>query len=141
MRRILGLVTSAFLFRCATPEYQAYKENSNYRVGYTDTKLTSSMYRVKYVDVDSQKAYKNFMRRASQITLDNGFKYFDLKDVGALKENSINMGLGYGHSIDMALNQYEATIVMRKDRGSDSMDASEFLSINPVPVRKTSSQK
>ena len=135
MKKLSLLIAFLGLFSCASvPYYQKVNENGLHRIGYTDSKLTDTMYRVKYLDTED--AYTKFLMRASQITLENNHNYFIVKDVGSLKENAKMMNLGYGHSKDFALPTYEATVVLLKEKTPDSFDANEILKNNPPRKKK-----
>lgn len=125
---------------CASPEYQKMGANGVHRTGYEDQKLGSTMYRIRYLDKDSQSAYKNFLRRASQITLENGFTHFRIKDTGPQKEGAIMVALSPGVASDWALPQYEATIILLKSSEPDSFDAKDILETNPIPKGRTASK-
>lgn len=113
---------------CATPEYQKAGANGTHRTGYSDFKVSDNSYRVKYLDNGSQKAYKNFMRRASELAIENGYRYFEIRDKGPMKESAKMVNLGSGVSQNWALDQYEATVVFKKKKDDDSIDAKEYLS-------------
>jgi hypothetical protein len=134
MKTILLLISSITLISCASvPYYQKVNENGFHRVGYTDTKISSNQWRVTYLDVNSADAYKKFLMRSSDLAKQNNKRYFTVKDVGASKENSMMLGIGYGSQVDIALPQYEATIVMCDKDTPNSFDAEDILSTNPIP--------
>lgn len=127
-------VSGMFLISCASvPYYQKMNENGFHRVGYDDTKIGSNQWRVTYLDLKSADAYKKFLMRSSDIAKQNGGRYFTVKDVGAGKENSMMMGIGYGSQVDLALPQYEATIVLCGKDTPNAIDAEDILATNPIP--------
>ena len=111
---------------CAVPAYQKEGANGTHRTGYSETKITNSMYRVRYLDVTSDKAYVNFLKRAAELTIQNGYSHFSLRDVGGEKENGPKAVIGYGIH-DLSLSKYEATVVFEKNDGDKSYSAKEIL--------------
>jgi hypothetical protein len=128
------LIVLAFLLSgCATPYYQRANEDGIHRTGYSEKRLTDTSYRIIYLDVKSEEAYTKFLMRSSQLTIENGFTHFTIKDAGANKENAQMMAI-YGGAFDMALPQYEATVMLWKGTVPDSFSAAEILKHNPIPT-------
>ena len=139
MKKLLLILVSLGLFSCGSvPYYQRENENGIHRIGYTDTKLTDTMYRVSYKDVSIGDPYKKFLMRSSQITINAGYKFFSTKDVGALKENAMNVSFSSGYSSDISLPMYQATIILSNENLPDSFDAAEVLKNNPMPIKNAS---
>jgi len=131
--KIMFFLTFLLAVGCAVPAYQRAGANGTHRTGYSEVRLSDNSYRVTYLDAKMDTVYINFMRRASELTLENGYKYFETKDEGATKENSHLVSLTYGHAVDMALPRREATVVFMKDKTPNSTDAEAFLKNNPIP--------
>jgi hypothetical protein len=135
MKYMLPLLV--ILSGCATPEYQRSGENGTHKLGYSEIKVTGDSYRITYIGSSQDNAYIGFMRRASELTLKDGYKYFVIKDVGPLKEAaSANNILIRGTTYDFSIPQYQATMVMKKQKPEDGVDAEEFLKTNPIPRKK-----
>ncbi len=115
-----------FITGCAVPAYQKEGANGTHRTGYSETKITSSMYRVRYLDVTPDKAYVNFLKRAAELTIQNGYSHFTLRDSSDQKENGPKAVIGYGIH-DLSLAKYEATVVFEKANNDKSYSASEIL--------------
>lgn len=90
------------------------------------------MFRVKYLDSESDKAYVNFLRRSSELALDNGFEFFSVKDNSAKLDNNNQVASG-GLIFATGLPEYEATIVLQKEKVADAFNAKELLLTNPIP--------
>lgn len=120
---------------CATPQYQKYMADNTYKVGYFDQKLSQTKYRVRYVDTTEEKALVGFMRRASQITLENGYRFFIEKDNGASRDSSTKWIIS-GVAHDASLPQYSGTIILTRNESENTVDAKEFLKTNPIPAKK-----
>ncbi|MGZ3725171.1 MAG: CC0125/CC1285 family lipoprotein [Pseudobdellovibrio sp.] len=133
MKSLLSLILTGLLTACAAPSYQRANADGTHRTGYSETRLTANSYRVIYLDGKADTVYVNFLKRASELTLENGYKYFITQDDGASKENSMNLGIGYGSTIDVALPRKEATVVFKNEKSDNAIDASEFLKNNPIP--------
>ena len=110
--------------------------NGTHRLGYEDFKVSKNQYRIKYLDVNSQKAYRGFMRRASTLTLENGFTHFTVAQQGANREADRNVKLTSGVTQNWALDQFEATVTMQNSPEGDATDAKEFLVANPILTPK-----
>ena len=123
------LAASMLLNGCMTvPSYQAAGANGVHRVGYSETRLMKNVYRVKYLGKDSQSAYKNFYRRSSELTIENGYSYFVVSDLNQDREQKAgSLKMSAWHSVDLSIPKYEGTVTMYKDQRKDSVDAREFL--------------
>ena len=117
---------------CATPGYQKAGADGLHRTGYTETKITETMYRVSYLDSQSDKAYQHFLRRAAELTVANNYKYFSTRDVGELKEQKLRIN---SMSESMNLPKYEATVEFQKEKIQGSFDAQEIIA-NQVQDKK-----
>lgn len=114
----------------SAPYYQKENANGIHRVGYSESKIDNNIYRVKYLDARDQ--YLKFLMRSSELTIQNGYKYFTIKDSANTKEGSVNVSTAPGVVADFALNEYEATIVMSNEKEKDSFDAKQILENNPI---------
>lgn len=127
MRNIFACLLIEFVFvGCATP-YQRVNGDGLHRTGYEETKLTTDKFRIRYLDKDSMLAYRRFLRRASEITLENGGKSFKILDQGANQERERGAVVG-GLYQSMALPQFEATIqIFQISPLENGFDARETL--------------
>lgn len=79
MKKIISIsLLSICLLGCQTP-YQA----DSFRGGYSETKLNDSMYSVTFRGngfTDEDTVNKYLLKRASELTLQNGYRYFAVID-------------------------------------------------------------
>lgn len=128
MKSLLVLSLLA-LFGCASvPEYQKAGADGWHRLGYEDMKVSSTQYRVKYLDASSQKAYRGFMHRAAELTVAAGYSNFKVSQIGDAHEAAMMVGLGAAAN-NWALDQYEATVTFVKAADVDTFDANEILAV------------
>jgi hypothetical protein len=119
----LTLFLFATIFATGCASTLGYRPaGGGYVIGYTDTKLTTNSYRVKYVGGEG-KTYALFLRRAAELTLSSGHSHFIVKD-----GTSADLHRGYVQGVAMNLPQYEATVVMLKAPTAEAVDAKEVLS-------------
>lgn len=131
MKKLLILVALVFC-GCAHPKYQRAGANGLHKTGYSETRISKNMYRVKYLDSESEMAYMNFLRRSAELSLENGFNFFEIKDAGSLRTSGNKMI--YANALmDMSLPQYEATIILHAEKENGRFDAKEILQTNPIP--------
>jgi len=120
---------------CMTvPKYNKAGEGG-FKVGYSEIKLTPNSFRIRYIDTDSSQCYMNFLRRASELTLGNNFKYFTVSDATNGRDSNAQAHMGYGFIADWSLPQYEATVLLVNVKSTNTMDPNEILSANPLPAK------
>jgi hypothetical protein len=154
--RLAGIALAAILLAgCATLEtpYQPAREGRGY--GYTDQKLESNRYRVRFVGNDStdREVVENYLLyRAAELTLQHGYDYFVVADQGTEAQRyhyqslsggfggwgryywGPRMGLGVGYGIVDAATEYEGSmeVVMFKGKKKES----EVKAFNAAEVKQ-----
>jgi len=124
--KVLVFLSLVFFASCGTVGYQKAGDNG-FRLGYSEVKLTKNKYRVKYLGKESTIVYKRFLKRCSEIAINNKYKYFTIKEVGSLTEG-VSIGVGIGRSFSSIQNpQYEATVVFSNKKSEDSFSAKELI--------------
>lgn len=81
-----------FFISCATP-YQKLRKNG----GYSDEKINDHVYRVTFQGnerTSDEKVYKYFLKRCSELTLENKFSYFIIIESEDLEKISTNISEG-----------------------------------------------
>lgn len=123
MEKFLLFVVSALVLAGCTTPYQKAGTNGFQRTGYEEVKISNDKYRVKYLDTDSMLAYKRFLKRSAELTLENCYSFFKIIDKGEMRESDKGImvrGTGFNSA---ALPQYEATIQLYSEKVDDVFDA------------------
>ena len=116
MRAILLLLVSITISGCATP-YQKVGANGVHRTGYSEMKVADNKYRVSYIEITPDKAYKGFMRRAAEIAKEQGQETFTVRDITTGKDAN-----GPG-----TLDQYAGVVILGDKLAKDSYQVALIL--------------
>lgn len=92
-------------------------------------KITSDMYRIKYIGVhreDSSKVYKQFLKRAAETTVANKASCFTVSDsrAGTFEEPLARFGTGIGEA---NLGTYEGTVTLQQNNSPGCIQATKIL--------------
>jgi hypothetical protein len=115
MRLLLLAMSFAFIMGCVSTGYKASGAKGT-PSGYVDTKLSMNTYHVRYIGTEDQAeiVYGLFLRRSSEVTLQEGYKYFIVKS-----DDHYQRGLSSINKLPM----YEADIEMTNKNVQGAFDA------------------
>ncbi|MBU6154146.1 MAG: hypothetical protein KGP28_07575 [Bdellovibrionales bacterium] len=130
MTKIVRAMLVFLVSGCASPIMYKKAEPVNvngegFRTGFSDEKITTNRFHVKFQGNGyntTTDVYKKCLRRAAEITVENGFRWFQL-------ENNVQGAGGYG-----ALNpwpNHEADVIFLMKKSYQSFDAEDVLKSNP----------
>lgn len=117
MKLLLIILLCGALSSCSSNAYKAYSNLT----GYKDYKISSNRYSVFYQlngHATEDLVYKMFLKRASEVTIENGGKYFKI-----IKEKAGSMKNG-----PVAWPNYTGEILILKKNEPNSYNATELMS-------------
>lgn len=124
MKKLNLMFILSLSLACATPQ-TSYKplNGKGIYTGFEDTKISNNVYRIRFVGVagtDQTIIYKMFLRRCSELGLQNKQNYFLVKDVNT---NPVTAGM---LGVVMTYPQYEGTVTFSNKKHEDSFNALEI---------------
>lgn len=105
---------------CTTTAHYKQSTPGN-KFGYTDSKITERSYRVVYTHNNSTRAYDGFMRRAAELTVASGQKYFSAKEVNTGQKTT------YVGLIAVPFTETQGTVFFEEKKSAENFDATEVL--------------
>lgn len=117
------LILTLCLSGCALNQYKA-RYSQGTITGYEETKMADGTYSLRYVSGPNsvqQDTYNMFLRRASELTIANGSKYFKVKD-GKFAQNQEQR-----LTMTVTLPEYSGIISFTNELSKDSISATDSL--------------
>ncbi len=123
--KILMIAIMVTLASCATP----YQSNG-FRGGYVDEKLPNNEYIISFHGnslVSLGTVYKYWMRRASEVTVENGFSHFKVVSNQAGSESSYIINNGVVSPVNKPVRHGIIKLYSSENSPEGSIDARKYL--------------
>ena len=121
MKYLFLAAVSVVLFGCGSIYKPANTQGTV--SGYEEAKVSDGLYRLSFVGGSSSvENYKYFLKRAGELSLKDGYAYFEVENGSNadLVRGMQNIGAG-----EIKIPKYEGTVRMLKNKTSKSLEAKE----------------